>query len=316
MRLLNRLTIMLVGMLACSVSVGQKIPSKPFSYPVYAPLVINPAIAGSKDFKNINLMLRVNGSPGAQMLTYNSRLPGKASGAAIIPGEIPFSNFGVGGYIVHDPMVSSRNLGMGLSGSYHIPLNRTNLSFLSIGLSARGTYNIDKEDGETPPEGFKPFTPNADFGLYYYGPTAFAGLSSTNLLGMINDSVTAYGDETYVPREYHFYGGYKFLLSRKQAIVLEPSILVSATDSTLSELYKDIIPYLKLYMGNFFVGTCFRDWDNLSLFMQYQFPRFFTGVFIEFPRTGFLTADNIIIEVSLGLNLGGDKNMFIKNRHW
>jgi hypothetical protein len=39
-------------------------------------------------------------------------------------------------------------------------------------------------------------------------------------------------------------------------------------------------------------------------------------VFLEFPRKGFLNDDNIIFELSLGINLGLEKRKFLQHRHW
>jgi hypothetical protein len=122
--------------------------------------------------------------------------------------------------------------------------------------------------------------------------------------------------EAHIPREYHLYGGYKFLLSRENSVVLEPSLLVSLNDTTFSELHKHLVPYLKLYLQNFYIGTYMKSLDTFALFFQYQFPRFYTGIFLEFPRVGFLNEDNIIFEISLGVNLDRGDQRFLQFRHW
>ena len=309
---LHRFVFTLAGILAMTNLMAQMVPANPSSYIVYSPFLVNPAISGSKDFSNINLIARVNGTPGAQMATYNGRLPGKT-----VDGVKTHSGFGLGGFFYNDEFMLSRNLGFGVSGAYHISLDQKKLSNLAIGAAFRGHYNLVSDEGESTTGRSSGFTPNVDVGLYYYGPSAYAGISSTNLLGT-SDSTLAYGDEAYIPREYNFYGGYKFLLSRKNGIVLEPSLLISLNDSTLSEIGQHITPYLKLYMQNFYFGTYVKDFDfnDLAFFFQYQFPWFYTGLLVEFPREGFLTDDNILLELCLGINLGLDKEAFRKSRHW
>ncbi len=76
-------------------------------------------------------------------------------------------------------------------------------------------------------------------------------------------------------------------------------LLVSLNDSTLSEPQKHLVPYLKVYLQNFYVGTNIKSLDVFTLFFQYQFPRFYTGVYLEFPRVGFLNNVNIIFEVGI-----------------
>jgi hypothetical protein len=119
-----------------------------------------------------------------------------------------------------------------------------------------------------------------------------------------------------VDREYHLYGGYKFMVSKALGIVIEPSLLVTLNDSTISEPHKHLVPYLKIYLQNFYLGTYLKDLDIFALFFQYQFPKFYTGVFLEFPRVGFLNDDNIIFELSLGVNLGKKGQPFLRYRHW
>ena len=184
-------------------------------------------------------------------------------------------------------------------------------------VSLKGFLNVPKASAESSGDSASSvFNPNLDFGVYYYGPTAFGGLSVTTLFSTkLSDDVTMESD-AYVPREYHAYGGYKFLISKKNAIVIEPSLLVTLNDSTLSEPHKHLVPYLKVYLQNFYIGTYLKSSDIFALFFQYQFPRFYTGVFLEFPRIGFLNDDNIIFELSLGVNLGQEGPRFLQYRHW
>ena len=111
---------------------------------------------------------------------------------------------------------------------------------IAVGTSLKGFLNIPKSNGEASEDTVSSkFNPNMDFGVYYYGPSAFAGLSITSLFGTkITNEVTIESD-AYIQREYHLHGGYKFLLSRNNAIVLEPSLLVSLNDSTFSEIVVD-----------------------------------------------------------------------------
>jgi len=69
-------------------------------------------------------------------------------------------------------------------------------------------------------------------------------------------------------------------------------------------------------LHNFYIGTYLKDLDIFALFFQYQFPKFYTGVFLEFPRVGYLNDENIIFEVSLGVNLGNGSPTFTQHRHW
>jgi len=289
-------------------ALAQQVPSKPLSNPVYTPIVLNPAYAGSKDYTQFSLTSKVLKSPDSQLLNFHRRLT-KKNGS--------FTPFGLGAYAFRDQLGDSWNAGLAVAGTYHISLDRANVHILSLGAALKGIMNLPATGTEAGTDSLSnQLNPNMDLGIFYYGPTAFAGISTTSLLGTwMKDGITE-NSEAHVPREYHFYGGYKFVLSRKSAVVLEPSLLISLNDSTLSQPHRHLVPYLKLYLQNFYIGSYFKSVDQVALFFQYQFPRFFAGVFLEFPRVGFLNDENIIFEISLGVNLGQDKQTFLQYRHW
>jgi type IX secretion system PorP/SprF family membrane protein len=287
---------------------AQKVPSRPLSNPVYSPIVINPAFVGSKDFTNISLTSKVLKSPENQLFNIHKRLT---------TADGNYSKFGVGTYLFQEQLDLSRNAGIAATGAYHISLDKASIHTLSVGTSLKGIMNIPEKGEEAPEDSAgNVFNPNIDFGIYYYGPSAFAGISVTSLLGTMETEEVTVDSDAYIPREYHLYGGYKFVISRSSSIVLEPSLLVSLDDSTLSEPHKHLTPYLKLYLDNFYIGTYYKSIDEVALFFQYQFPRLYTGVFLEFPRVGFLNDENIIFEVILGIKLvrGGDQ--LLQYRHW
>lgn len=286
---------------------AQEVPAKPFSIPVYNPMVLNPAFAGSKDFTNISLTTRALKYPDSQVLNYHQRLK-SARG--------DFSPLGIGSYLFQEQYEDSWNTGFALAGAYHYALDKDRIHNLAAGVSLKGIIAVPRQGEEALFDSLSTvFIPNADFGIYYYGPSAFAGLSSTNLFQNVNgtDSTQSYA---LFNREYHFYGGYKFLVSKRLGIVIEPSVLLSLNDGTFGEAHKHLVPYLKVYLQSFYIGTYLKDFDTLALFFQYQFPVFYAGVFLEFPRVGYLNNENIIFEVSVGVNLGRSGSSFLHYRHW
>ena len=290
------------------MAIGQQVPSKPLSNPVYNPIVFNPAFVGSKDFTNISLTTKVLKSPDSQVLSLHQRLNGP---------QDSYSRLGIGTYLFQEQLEQSWNTGLAIAGAYHISLDKASIHNISAGASLKGIMNIPGKNEEAAGDSTNgTFNPNLDLGIYYYGPSAFAGISVTSLLGTSLDNGLTVESEAYVPREYHVYGGYKFVLSKSNSIVLEPSLLISLNDSTISEPHKHLTPYLKLYLQNFYIGTYFKSFDQVALFFQYQFPRLYTGIFLEFPRIGFLNDDNIIFELVVGVNLGKGGHNFLQYRHW
>jgi hypothetical protein len=248
----SKLFLLSAGLIICASLFGQQVPSKPVSYPFFSPLVFNPAITGTIDYTSVNLISRMNSAPGAQMAAMNTRLlkSGGSSGAAL-------SNLGLGGYLFHDKLPGARDLGVGISTAYHVPLGTSNNSGLSFGIAAKGLYHLVTDAGESVGSANTSFIPNADLGLYYYGSYGFAGISSVNMLGLFSDNLSS---ENYtVPSEHLFYGGMKFVLSRKNGVILEPSLLVSLNDSLLFEPWSSAVPYLRLHIQNASIGTCFKN---------------------------------------------------------
>ena len=286
--------ITLTGLLLNMALCGQAIASGPLSIPIYHPVVLNPAYAGSKDFTNIGFTTKAVRNPYHMVLSAHSRLM-NSNGS--------YSNFGLGGYTFLEQLDQSWNTGLSIAGSYHYTLDESRLHNLSGGAALKGIFATPRSADEAAGDTLSStFTPDMDLGFYYYGPSAFAGISVTSLF-----------DQS---RSYHLYGGYKFLLNKSLAIVLEPSLLISFRDSTMGEPTEQITPFLKLYLQNFYVGTYVKSDHLFALFLQYQFPRFYTGVFLEFPLKGYLNDDNIIFELSLGINLGLEKRKFLQHRHW
>ncbi len=305
---LRRTVLFLAGVFLVICAYPQHVPSSPLSIPVYHPQVLNPAYSGSKDFTNITLTSKVLKSAENQLLHVNHRL--------VTPNGF-FSNVGIGGYAFREQLTSSWNGGIAVAGSYHLALDDEQIHILSGGAALKGILHAPRRGNETVDDSATSmFNPNLDVGVFYYGPTAFAGLSLTSAFGTRLDDDLTTGSEAYIPRMYHLYGGYKFLLSRSNAIVLEPSLLISVTDSSLGKAHRHLTPYLKLYLQNFYIGTYMKTVDIFALFFQYQFPRFHTGIFLEFPRVGFLNDENIIFELSLGVNLGKNNPKFTEHRHW
>jgi type IX secretion system PorP/SprF family membrane protein len=305
---LKRSIAAVAGLMLCWSLFAQAVPSRPLSIPVYQPMVLNPAYAGSKDFTSISLSSRIYKVPDNQLLNFHQRLTG-ANGF--------YSNFGIGGFFFQEQLERSLNMGLAGTVAYHYSIDKANLHNIAAGTTLKGILHVPKDQAEIPGDSLiSSFRPNMDVGIYYYGPSAFAGISVTTLFSARLKEGSAINDEAHIPREYHFYGGYKFLLSRKSSVVLEPSLLVSVNDTTFSEMHKNMIPYLKLYLQNFYIGTYMKSLDTFALFFQYQFPRFYSGVFLEFPRVGFLNEDNIIFEISLGVNLDRGDQRFLQFRHW
>jgi hypothetical protein len=117
-------------------------------------------------------------------------------------------------------------------------------------------------------------------------------------------------------RQYFLTSGYKLLLSKSLNIVLEPSFLISATDSTFRKIKDNFNPIIRLYLGDFCLGTSFRTGGMISFFSQFRYPRFYVGVFYELAKKTSYFKHTPIVEFTLGINILSDKSRFSHHSHW
>jgi hypothetical protein len=266
--------------------------------------MINPAIAGSKDFMAFDLAATIQGDNFSQLISGNTRIAKKGPTYFGAPVAKSFTQFGAGGSVFNDVTSPSRNIGASVATSYHVPLNDKNLSFLSGGLAIKGIYNMTDSLVDIGAPARNSFIPNFDAGLYFYGQNFHAGISATNLLGNMTDSADMAVYNIPVSRQYFFIAGYKFVLSRSLNIVIEPSLIINLDDSLDFSDKTSYNPMLKLYMDAFCIGTYLHNYDNLTFFFQYKFPQFYIGTLVDFPRDVPFYKRDLKVEIAAGINFG------------
>jgi len=294
---------------------GQQNGNYPVSVKIFSPFIFNPAITGSKDFLSVDIVGSSQKNFNSQVITENSRLSIKKTPRYFSSvDDKEFLNIGVGGSIFTVFDGSSRNTGISGSIAYHIPLGKTSFSYISFGTSFKAIYceYFGNKDLSIPSQ--NTFQPNADFGLYYYSPTIFAGLSATDLLGKYDNPDSLYSIP--VTRQYHFLTGYKLVLSHSHNIVLEPSIIIGTDDSLSFDEKKNFKPILKVYLGKFCIGTYFNDYDKNSVFFQFRYPRFCLGAFFEIPKNSPFYKKPMTAEFALGIIFPRNKSGIKTNNHW
>jgi type IX secretion system PorP/SprF family membrane protein len=295
---------------------AQHTPDSPISGKVFIPFIINPAAAGSKDFTAIDFSATLEGDNPSQVLGTNTRIARKGPGYFGAPAEKSYTRIGFGATLFNDLNGSSRNLGASAGLSYHLPLNDKNVSFISGGLAIKGIYNIMDSIPELSAPLKRSFIPNIDAGIYIYTQNLFAGISATNILGNMADSADMAIYNIPVSRQYFFQAGYKFVLSSSFNIVIEPSIIINLDDSLRFDMKQTYNPMLKLYMEAFCLGAYLHDYDDLTLFFQYKFPKLYLGTLVNFPRDVPFYKRDLTVEIAAGLNFGGTKNSYHGRYQW
>ena len=322
MNLLRRISLVLFFffILFSNVTECQQIPVNPVSYRIFTPFIINPAIVGSKDFFSIDFIAASQRKLTSQILSGNTRLSKNGPKYFYSPVNREFTNFGMGGSVFNEATSTFRNMGASFTLSYHIPLDKEHLKYLSIGASVKGAYNKMDSVSSTNPglskKSKNTFYPNADLGIYYYGPFFFAGLSAANLLRNPEAPDSSGVNSIQVSKQYFLLLGYKIIISRKLNLLLEPSVILNADESPDQKVEDILKPMLKIYMQDFCFGTYFNDYSKISFFFQYKYPRFYIGAFFELPKHTSFYKKEPTVEFAIGINFSKTKSGNAKYSHW
>jgi len=319
---MKKLFPLLTLLLLAIPSYGQPMPFYPVSYRIFSPIILNPGITGSKDFFATDILAGFQGDTYSQMISANTRISRNVPGYLLSGKSTEFTNLGVGGAAFNTMDDSTQASGLIGSFSFHIPVNKQSLTFLSVGAAVKGTYYLRKSNEDLARSSKELIFPNADFGVYLYNPSFYVGLSATNLLGR-NDTLTKY----WVPvsRQYNFQAGVKLVVSKPLRLVVEPSVLINTDDSLSFDIKKNIEPMLKVYAGNFCLGTYFtrtsrttntNNYSKISFFFQYRFPRLYVGAFFALPKNEPYFKKSPTTEIAVGFNFSRNKSGFIKDSHW
>jgi len=284
----------------------------------FNPSWFNPAITGSKDYNSMSFTYAAGDDFKALVLSGNTRFSKRVRGYYNIPDNYSYSDIGIGYQVFHKSTPLVKSSGLKVTGSYHIKLNESATSFLSIGLSLRGSINTvtDSSSIEFPDNTTAETTydPSIDFGIYYYSPAYYIGISSTDIIdGMLpNDTIPYIHEE----RQYNLHSGFKLVLYRPMNIVFEPSVSISISDSTFHDLVTHIHPMVKVYIDNLCIGSYFYSKDKLSVFFRYNYPRFYLGGFFAMSKESPYYNNIPSIELSAGINLSYKKSRHYKRFHW
>lgn len=295
---------------------GQQTPQYPVSYRLLTPFMFNPAVAGSKDFFSIDFLTSYYGNDKAQLINGNLRLSSPGSRYFSSRGAPKFSNIGLGGGLYNELNGLTHNTGFIGTGSYHFKLDKNALSYFSLGISLKVTHY--KYDGN-PSIGVysqSNYIPNSDAGMYYYSKNLQAGVSVTNIFGIPADDNLL--DSYSIPASRHFFFllGYKKVVSRPLNIIIEPSLIVNLHNSNSKDTSSMFQPVLKVFVGNFCVGTYFHDFSNFSVFFQYKYQKFYVATYFELPNDSPYYKKPVLAEFALGFNISAIKSGPSRYNHW
>lgn len=183
--------------------------------------LLNPAVAGSKDYLSASLSVRsqwtgLEGAPKTQFFSMHSKLGKK---------------MGVGGFVFNDETGPVSERGIQLSYAYHLSLSdKSKLSFSVAGMMFFHDINRaylraeEANDNTLNTMLVKAVSPDINFGMMYYNEKLKIGLSSPQLLqNNIYGEKASGNNANKLSRHYYLFGEYEFNISDKVDIV--PSTL-------------------------------------------------------------------------------------------
>jgi type IX secretion system PorP/SprF family membrane protein len=263
--------------------------------------LLNPAAAGSEGYTTINLTARrqwicIPGAPETVSIDFQTRIykrvfiPSTASVRKKYVKPQRSGRVGLGCSFINDRHGAFDQKGLKLSYAYHVPGNRSQLSF-GLALSML-LYKINYNEmvPETEHDDLlnngqnKFFVPDFDAGIYYTNQHLFAGISVKNLTRMAKN-LNFYPYEGYQQRIISIIGGYQFKLS--ESVGLEPSFYVKnaglffmQTDLNVKLAFKDILwsgvtyrsPGTMCFQGGFRLNRVYIGYAyEYNLFMRHEF---------------------------------------------
>jgi type IX secretion system PorP/SprF family membrane protein len=230
MKLIKIILFILVSGTGLSAHAQQDIQ---FSQYVFNSLTINPAYAGYKEDTYLNAVYRKQwvGIPGSPQ-----------TGAVSLDGLPNWSRYqtvGLGGQLLWDKLGPQQSVSLYGSYAYRIPLDDAGERRLCLGIGfGVSQYSIDgnalivtDDNDPTVPAGkVSSFKPDARFGVYYFTPSFYAGVSVMDLLSSNNiyktEIVSNNTRYLTIRKTRHYYLTSGFLLPLSDNVKLKPSFMM------------------------------------------------------------------------------------------
>ncbi|MEI6748125.1 MAG: type IX secretion system membrane protein PorP/SprF [Bacteroidales bacterium] len=258
--------ITILALFTCSVAIAQQ--DALFSQYMFNKVVLNAGYTGSREVMSADLTDRyqwvgIEGAP--KTITFSMHSP------------LRNEHIGIGFYVYRDELGPTLDQGFLASYAYRLILPKGKLSF---GIQAGFKYfNIDwnKIDEEVRAADYmfqgtqqNKFTPDANFGIYYYTNRIFAGVSSKQLLQNEYGMVKVDGKSSYSKLLRHFYGMAGMAVPVSDEVLFRPSTLIKyvknaplQVDLNASFLIKEL----------FWLGITYRTENALVFLTEFNLAK-------------------------------------------
>lgn len=270
-----------------------------YSMYMFNPLSSNPAYAGSRDALSITLLGRkqwvgFDGAPETGSLTLHSPLRNEsiAIGLSVNYDAIgPTKNNMIYADIAYRFQVSpTSKLAFGIKGG--IDMYSANFNGLIVNDNTDILYTTPIKNQ---------IMPNAGFGVYWYSPDSYIGLTAPRLIEneLRDATLVSSGKPATQNRHYFLMGGHTFRLS--STIDLIPSFVVKAVQD--APLSIDLNANFMFY-ETFWIGAGYRVGDAIIANVMYHFtPKFRAGYAFDYTLSALGTYNSGSHEIMLNYDL-------------
>jgi type IX secretion system PorP/SprF family membrane protein len=266
--------VTLALVLAVLKGVAQQDPM--ISQNLFAPLLLNPAYAGSHEYANATALhrdqwVKIEGAPVTSLLSADAPLYNKKMGLGITAVS---DRIGVtrqtdvfGSYAYHLKIQPGRVLALGL---------RAGVSWYS---AETGNLQVWDQDDPIFGERVAYSVPKGGFGIYYYQHNWFVGAAVPSLLQVNRRSLPQQQGKDY--RHYYLNTAYVFKVSDN--VALKPFVQVKYHPSAPAEA--DILMHA-LFKNTLWIGAGYRTMDGLVCLTEVQVtPQFRLGYAFDRPTS-------------------------------
>ncbi len=281
-----------------------------FSQYMFNKLAVNPAYAGSTEMLTVDLLSRyqwvgIKGAPRTTTLTLHSPLRN--------------NHMGLGLYLYADILGPTSTYGLMGSYAYRIKLGNGKLCFgLQVGFKYF-SFNWEKMNVQDPDFVFgqqttKKFTPDANFGIYYYSNKWFAGVSSKGLFQSESGMATVDGKNTYTKLMRHFYGMGGVMIPISEKVTFRPSMMAKFVPH--SPIQFDINASF-IFNNWFWIGASYRTEKAVVLLTEFRITRNLrVGYSYDLYLNKLMSVNKGSHEVRLGLDFDVFKSRMLTPRYF
>ena len=276
-------TLAIALFLISAVTYSQQDPL--YTQYMYNKLAINPGYAGSHELLSLEAIIRlqwVGLDGGPRTISFTAHTP------------LRNPHIGLGFYAYRDQLGPTVDNGVMGNFTYRVIFDHSKLCFgINAGIKY---YNIDwgaleaknQDDVELINQVKNKVVPDVDFGIYYYAPHFYAGLSSKHLLEnqmSVSSAPTPDTKSSFTKLKRHFYGIAGGAIPLSDDFVFMPSLLMKAVegapfqiDLNASFLFREILTVGASYRSDAALAFLVEVNITKSLSIGYSYDIWFNAL--------------------------------------